>query len=342
MNRIARAKDGERHEGFAEAGRQLRLHPAIIEKDFWVCWMLGLLFGRTEWREAIVFKGGTALSKVFGVIRRFSEDIDLSLAPAVLGISEAEVVQADSRGKRDRWMKKMEQRCSEWVESELLPSLLESVDEILGKRRHGAPWLEFEKDTGSHSPLLLFHYPCSHDNELSYIRRHVKLEFGSLTDQRPAALHSVSPWLTEVLSGEMRSMGCEVVALAIERAFWEKATILHAEHHRNPAELMPDRYSRHYADLAALARSPEVGKAVGDATLRQRVVDWKAKFFARSWARYDLAKPGTFRLVPPVSRLAELRRDYREMRQMFLDEPADFDAVVSVLADLELQINQNA
>ena len=198
-------------------------------------------------------------------------------------------------------------------------------------------WLEFQRDVASHSPVLLFHYPCTIGDGLNYIRRNVKLEFGSLTDQRPTGRHVVRPWLSDIVRGVG---GCEVVALEIERAFWEKATILHAEHHRDPTVLMPDRYSRHYADVAALAGTTAAAAALSDVALRQRVVDWKAKFFARSWARYDLAVPGTFRLVPPDSRLAELERDYAEMRQMFLDDPVDFPDMMAALRELEQRINQ--
>lgn len=63
-------------------------------------------------------------------------------------------------------------------------------------------------------------------------------------------------------------------------------------------------------------------------------------FFARSWARYNLAVAGTFRLVPPDSRLAELERDYAEMRQMFLDDPVDFPDIMAALRELEQRINQ--
>ena len=64
-------------------------------------------------------------------------------------------------------------------------------------------------------------------------------------------------------------------------------------------------------DMAALARHGLAERALGRDDLRQRVADWKARFFTAKWARYDLAKPGTFRLVPPEFRLAELERDYR-------------------------------
>ena len=137
-------------------------------------------------------------------------------------------------------------------------------------------------------------------------------------------------------------MGCDVVTLEVERAFWEKATILHAEYHRDPASPMPGRYSRHYADVAAMANRTETERALEDDVLRTRVVAWKARFFARSWARYDLAAPGTFRLVPPPERRVDLARDYQEMRDMFLDEPPSFDAILETLRKLEARINRAA
>lgn len=76
---------GERRPYIDEAAARRGLSPVIVEKDFWVCWLLSILF-TSSFRDAIVFKGGTSLSKAFGVINRFSEDIDLSLAPAFLGL----------------------------------------------------------------------------------------------------------------------------------------------------------------------------------------------------------------------------------------------------------------
>lgn len=342
MNRIATANSSTRGSGFQQAAARLNLKAAIVEKDFWVCWMLGLLFGPDAWGEVLVFKGGTALSKVFGVLRRFSEDLDLSVSPQALGIEEALVKEAGSRRQRDRWMEEMEKKCCAWVEQDVQPALEARVEAILGKSPSGkGVWLEYERDEATHSPVLYFNYPCEFPEGTPYIRRQVKLEFGSLTDQHPTGRHRVSPWLVEVLSGDMKEMGCEVMALEMERAFWEKATILHAEYHRDADSPMPERYSRHYADVAAMARRSEALAAIQHEALRDQVVEWKALFFARSWARYDLAKPGTFRLLPPDHRLPELRRDYQAMSDMFLDYPPSFDEVLAILEETERLINRN-
>ena len=92
----------ERQIYFAQAAARRNLHVAILEKDFWVCWLLAVLFGDAELRDSVVFKGGTSLSKVHRAIERFSEDIDLSVSPAWLGVAEDALAADASRGQRDR------------------------------------------------------------------------------------------------------------------------------------------------------------------------------------------------------------------------------------------------
>lgn len=322
-----------------ETAAQRGLLPVMVEKDFWVSWTLAVLFAHPEFGNQLVFKGGTSLSKVFGVIERFSEDVDLSVSPAFLGISEERVEQADSRKKRAEWMQELEEACIERVRERFVPELERIAGEVLGERPGGVAWMEFWVDGTTHSPVVLFHYPSNIPTGFEYLRRFVKMEFGSLTDQRPVGTHAVQPWVGEVFPKVFGDFRCELVALELERTFWEKATILHAEHHRDPAKRIRDRFSRHYSDMAALARHAIAERALARDDLRQRVADWKSRFFAASWARYDLARPGTFRLVPPEFRLAELKKDYQAMRDMFLVAPPSFESVIKTVSDLEQEIN---
>src|SRR5450631_3862870 len=147
MNRIASMSLTERRVVFTEAAERLHIHTVIVEKDFWVCWILGRFFERPEWYEALVFKGGTALSKVFGIIRRFSEDIDLSVSPATLGISESEVDKAGSRRQRDHWMDNLEAACGKWVAQQLQPELEQDIRAVLDQKSGGQNWLEYQLDT---------------------------------------------------------------------------------------------------------------------------------------------------------------------------------------------------
>jgi len=324
--------EDERRLYLEQAAIHRSLSPVILEKDFWVCWLLGILF-ESEFASDVVFKGGTSLSKVFGIIERFSEDIDLSLSPAFLKLPEA----GTSRNQANKWMTKAEAVCGVAVQNQIAPVLEAAVAGILGQR--GQPWFEFLTDPGTHSPVLLFHYPSSQPAGFEYLKRAVKLEFGSLTDQQPVGRHPIRPWIAEVLPAAFPDWTCEVVALGVERSFWEKATILHTEYHRPAGKPTPDRFSRHYADTAALAKHPTASMAVDDHALRSRVVQWKSQFFGSSWANYDQARPRTFRLVPPPERLPALRRDYQTMRDMYLSEPVSFDDILATLADLERRIN---
>lgn len=322
----------ERRLYIEQAATRRNVLPVILEKDFWVCWLLGILF-ESEFASILVFKGGTSLSKVFGVIDRFSEDIDLSLSPDFLQLPEA----GTSRNQANKWMTKAEAACGLAVRDQIGPVMEATVEEVLGKKE--SAWFEFLTDANTNSPVLLFHYPSSQPAGYDYLKRSVKLEFGSLTDQQPVGRHQIKPWAAEVLPDAFADWQCEVVALEVERSFWEKATILHAEYHRAAEKPTPDRFSRHYADTAALANHPTASKAIDRHDLRERVVKWKSRFFGSSWANYEQAKPGTFRLVPPAKRQPALRSDYQAMRGMYLNEPATFDDILAILTALEDRIN---
>ena len=168
----------------------------------------------------------------------------------------------------------------------------------------------------TNSPVVLFHYPCNEPTGFEYLGRLVKMEFGSLTDQRPVGTHALRPWVADEFPKQFEDFHCEVVALGAGADLLGKGHYSARRASSRSDEAMRDRFSRHYSDMAALARSAIADGALVNEGLRQRVTDWKSRFFAANWARYDLAKPGTFHLVPPEFRLAELERDYRAMRHV--------------------------
>jgi hypothetical protein len=171
--------EDERRLYIDQAAVRRNVSPVVLEKDFWVCWLLGILF-ESEFRESLVFKGGTSLSKVFGVIDRFSEDIDLSLSPAYLGLP----LPGTSRNQADKWMTGAEAACGAAVRDQIRPTLESAAESVLGISKRSS-WFEFQTDLHTSSPVLLFHYPSTLASGFEYLPRAVKLEFGSLTDQQP-------------------------------------------------------------------------------------------------------------------------------------------------------------
>jgi hypothetical protein len=179
-------------------------------------------------------------------------------------------------------------------------------------------------------------YPAAFSEK--YIRPEVRLEIGPLASWVPSADYIVRPYAYDVHPDLFENSDCPVVAILAERTFWEKAAILHQEAHR--PGLIPSRHSRHYYDLYKLALSPIRDKALADVQMLHDVVEFKTKFYPSAWARYQLAKPGSFRLLPANDvQISRLKEDYREMQMMLFGEPPSFASVLSELRNLESQIN---
>ncbi len=338
MTRLAERNREERGVFIQEAAARLGLLPVIVEKDYWVCWLLGKIFADPRWEPHLVFKGGTSLSKVFNAIQRFSEDIDLSVSPVLLGHPEIELDDAPSKSMRQKLFKRLQAECAVIVAGRLRADLETLIRIHLGERSDGRDWFRYEVDPRTDSPVLWFDYDSTLPAAGGYIIPAVKLEFGSLTDQRPVGRHTIRPMLTNALSG-MEEERDEVVAMEVERTFWEKATILHAEYHRPAGQPIGERFSRHYSDLAELWKQPAGTAALARLDLLGQVALFKSRFFSSSWANYAEAKPGTLRLVPASHRESELRQDYLKMEPMFLVPPAEFEEVLEMLRDAESRIN---
>jgi len=155
MDDIARLPLNDRADLFAEVARQRGLTPAIIEKDFWVCWTLKRLFTLSDPPAGLLFKGGTSLSKVFGIIDRFSEDVDLSFDRAGLGFGgESDPANATSGKKRKRGLEALTETCQRVIRENLLPQLTESFDTALREPPSASWGLELADDDPDNQTLL--------------------------------------------------------------------------------------------------------------------------------------------------------------------------------------------
>jgi len=342
---VAQLSPQERGDLFRETAARKSISESIIQKDFWVCWTLMHLFTLSD-RPRLLFKGGTSLSKVFAVIERFSEDIDLALDRRELGFSDdRDPRNAPSNRVRDSLLDELAKECGRQISEGLLPRLQEAFGNVIGAGTDPAVW-ELRIDPED-PQTLLFRYPAStattEESGIAYIQPAVRLELGARSDHWPSAEHPIRPYAAEEFPEFFASPFCEVTTLAAERTFWEKATLLHREHHRGEHYEKANRFSRHYYDLVMLARSPIRSSALEALDLLREVAEWKAALFPQAWARYDLARPGTLRLLPnqPVEKV--LRRDYRDMAAgMFFTEPPSFDQLLTELRVLEDEINSRA
>lgn len=158
MNEFALAPTNERHMAFVETAARMGVSPLIVEKNFWVCWCLGRIFDMPD-IPGHIFKGGTSLSKVYGLIHRFSEDIDISINRAELGFrQDHDPAAKDLSGKkRQKLREELAQTCATFIETEMLPRFHTACRSILGTEGWSA--VMDERDTDRQS--ILFQYPTS-------------------------------------------------------------------------------------------------------------------------------------------------------------------------------------
>ena len=130
-----------------------------------------------------------------------------------------------------------------------------------------------------------------------------------------------------------------VRVLTAKRTFWEKATILHMYAHLPESKPVPKRQSRHYYDFYRLLNSPFKAEALSELSLLDRVGEHKGIYFRAGWARYELAKKGSLRLLPEERVHKEMRRDYEAMREMFFGRVPDWDKIVESIKSFEKEFN---
>ncbi|MES9901415.1 MAG: nucleotidyl transferase AbiEii/AbiGii toxin family protein [Sedimenticola sp.] len=324
MEKVARLPAQERSELFSETATQKGTTPAVVEKDFWVTWALNRLFQEPDLARLLMFKGGTSLSKVYHLIERFSEDIDLVLDWRVLG-GENPLAER-SKTKQAQLNAAINAQAQQYIGGELLRLVEEALDGVCGCR------------ADADDPYVIdINYPAAFPDD--YLRPKVRLEIGPLASWLPYEDRQISCYAADAFPQVFEQRECVVKVIKAERTFWEKATILHHEAYRPEGNTQPRRYSRHYYDLAKMAQSPVKAEALADPELLASVVEFKQRFYPRSWARYDLAKPGTLMLVPQGHVLASVRSDYRAMENMIFGEMPDFDEILVVLQGLQEEIN---
>ncbi len=329
MNRVAALSSNERHELFALTAERKKMGSvAVVEKDFWVCWTLKCLFEHPVLSRLLIFKGGTSLSKVFGLIDRFSEDVDLILNWQV--VTDTDPLAERSKTKQEKLNAVVNENACRYISEILVPL----IDEALGAHCTVAV-SDGERDLGH---IIRVYYPETAPS--GSLLPYIQLEIGPLASWLPHSDHIVCPYAAEEFPSVFDDADCPVRAIDAQRTFWEKATILHHEAHRPDASPVPVRYSRHYYDLYLMAQDREVrAAALGDLKMLAAVVAFKQKFYPRGWARYDLAKPGTLRLVPPERILNAMRRDYAAMGDMIFGRCPSWDEIVRGLTALEAEIN---
>lgn len=323
MDRIAHLSSSNRDELFRETASRKHMTPAVVEKDFWVCYLLQKLFSDEEISRHLLFKGGTSLSKVYGLLDRFSEDIDLVLEWKA--ITDEDPFVHRSNKKQELFIEEQRRRAGEYVTNMILPMLESRIGDICSLTPH-------PDDPGK----VEVGYPDTFSS--GYLKPAVLLEIGPIAGWLPNSVHPIHPYAAEEFPQQFDEPSCEVLTISAERTFWEKVLILHKEAHRRNDVVLP-RASRHYYDVMRMALSNVRAAALGNLGILDDVAWFVQRFYPSSWARFDLARPGTMKLVPPPVVESAHRRDYSEMQEMIYGPRPSFDEILGVIGALETEIN---
>lgn len=342
MDQVARFNPQDRSDLFRAAAEKRGLTAGIIEKDFWVCWVLRRIYLLSDLPAQIHFKGGTSLSKVFRVIDRMSEDIDLVIDRIGLGFTGDKDPTSPglSNKRRKQLIEQIRASACDHVNVVLKPAFEDAFSKALAVAPSSTTWncsLENSPDGQS----ILFQYPTIEPSS-RYIRAVVRLELGARGDPWPSVKGTIRPYAADEFPDQIRDPNTEIpFVVSAQRTFWEKATILHMHYHKSKDGRLGPRQARHYYDLFRLSRHELGRSALNDLGLLAKVVEHKMLFFPGASSNYDSAKPGSLKLVPPEPLVDELRNDYNQMaEEMMFGEVPGFDEVIDGLQEIESLLNQ--
>ena len=352
MKKFIKLNSSERKNLIQKVANDLGLRFDIVEKDIWVCYVLQKLFSNEVLKNNLIFKGGTCLSKAYDAISRFSEDVDITINSNVLEIS-------GQSQKIDKIKSRNRKAARKFVENEILPILKTVFNADLGSKNYELVFDEEDKN----NTTLFFNFPHSpsdilatennevlttedgfvialENNNYNYIKPKIKLEFGALGGIWPSEKKIIKPYAKEILSDYFDEF--EVNTLSIKRNFIEKLLILHSITLRPEEKPINQNYSRHYYDVYSILVNGLNINPIDDLEILEAVVKNKHDFWNESWVDYSkIKKFSDIKLIPNESRMTEIKKDYKNMEEMFFKDFPKFEEMILKLQDFKNSLIEN-
>lgn len=311
----------------AENGMDLQ----IIEKDWWVTTVLKSLFA-LQYAEHISFKGGTNLSKCWGLIQRMSEDIDIAIDREYLGYG--------GKLSRTQISDKLRRAACTFVREKLQFDL---KDQLI---RDGIGFDSFKVNvnitpvsTTDPEIIEVEYQPVFNDNP--YIRSKVIIEVSGRSMSEPVEVVNLHSYIDDVFKdAPFTEPDFKVRAVVPERTFLEKLFLLHEEYHKPSADVRTSRMSRHLYDIYQIMDTPIADRALNDKDLYYSVMEHRRIFIGLRGFDYTTLLPQTLNIIPPIEIMERWRQDYREMQNsMIYGQSPSYDDLIAKLQELNKKIN---
>jgi predicted nucleotidyltransferase component of viral defense system len=327
MNDLLNLNKEQKANIFIQTGNRADLPAFAIEKDWWVTEILRIVFS-LPYAEDFVFKGGTSLSKGYGLINRFSEDIDLAIDRKYF----------DMEGQLSRsQIKKLRKRSVKFITEKLLGDVAETIKK--NKLPISSIGVEPFEDSDT-DPLRIYitYDPLTKHSE--YLKPRILLEISCRSLREPCEDVNIQSIVDrEFESAIFTNPSFTVRTVEPQRTFLEKIFLLHEEWQKN--NIRVDRLSRHLYDLERLMDTEHAQKAFRDKELFYHIAEHRRIFSPLKGINYSNHIPSLIKIIPPDKIIKQYAADYNTMKEsMFTGESHSWDAIVMRLASLEKRIRE--
>lgn len=328
MHKFYNIPNEAKAEILRDAGERTNLPAYAVEKDWWVVQALAILFDMEIGRH-MVFKGGTSLSKAWGLIERFSEDIDLAVDRRFYGFE-------GDLGKKQRT--NLRKKANTYITEQLYPELSSRF-----KEKGVDVKLELEEITTSDQDpiIILVNYPNVIESP-GYLRPRVQIELGCRSLIEPFSIRTFNSFLDESYpDASFAGQPIHVPTVDPGRTLLEKIFLLHEEFQRPEKKVRVDRMSRHLFDIYKLATSPFADKVLSNQELYVEIVKHRLSFTKLGGVDYKLHNPGTINPIPPANLQEAWKRDYSIMQeQMIYADSPSFEMMLEAIKNYISKMNQ--
>ncbi len=305
---------------FQEVAKEKNIPVFAVEKDWWVTQTLTTIF-ELEIAEHLLFKGGTSLSKAWGIINRFSEDIDLALDKSFLGFEKGMISKSQ--------IKKLREKSFQYITTEFYELLKQAFEQ------KGFTDLKFDFENlgdGDQDPVsILMYYPTVVEYS-NYIQPRVKIELGSRSLKEPFSFRKIQSFVGELFSDKpFADSPISIPCVNPERTYLEKLFLLHEEFQRPKEKIRVERLSRHLYDIVKIYQTEHSQKALNKELITS-IIKHRERFNSMKGVDYDSLFSPTLNPIPPSDLLKKWRNDYTKMQtNMIAEKSMNFDEIIAMV-----------
>ena len=314
--------ENKQKELFEQLSYKTGLSPQAIEKDAWVTLALKMLF-TSEIATHLTFKGGTSLSKVYRLINRFSEDIDISIDRGFLGF-KGNLTKGEIRKLRRKSHDFTLHVISKIIKDQLTKYQIEpNLYEII---------VENTKISDQDPETIKINYK-SVFSEIEYIPQRVLIEIGARSSSEPFERKQVNSIIDEYFSNlPISEKPFSVNVIRPEKTLLEKMILLHEEFSKPNEKIRHFRMSRHYYDIAQIIVTDYGKNALQNKELFKRIIKHRAVYTPVKTVDYSKLKMETLKLFPNKKILELYKKDYKQMKEsMIYGEKPNFEEIPEII-----------